>query len=93
MTDIGDVPNLRDLVPVILQHPAQDVAQNERSKIADVDVVVDGGSTAVDPGASRLDRHELLELVAKRIRQVHREGAHQGDPPGGDGPFYQPKIA
>ncbi len=59
MTDIGDVHHVLDAVAEEFEGAPKDVGIQERSKVADVRVVVDGGAAGVESerrGGARRDR-------------------------------------
>src|SRR4029077_6734308 len=64
---IGEIGNLDDFKAARAQKTAQDILENECSKIADMGEVVDSGPARIHPDLAGMQRHEDLALSPKRI--------------------------
>ena len=72
VADVGDVHDVADGEPEVLECPPEDVLEQVGAEVADVRVVVHGGPAAVHPDLARLDRHELLHLPPHRVPELQR---------------------
>src|SRR5687767_4077481 len=70
IVDIGDVHHPRHAQARPGQVPADQVAEQKSSEVADVRRAVDGRPTAVNPSMPWLERPKLFLLVTERVRQV-----------------------
>src|SRR5206468_5823592 len=74
VVDVGDVRHERDVVPLVLEEALEQQVDDERTRIADVDAVVDGGPARVDADAPGLARLEHERRAGARV--VQADGAH-----------------
>src|SRR5260370_32741862 len=65
--DVGDVHDVVQLITGRPQPSAQNVLEREGSKIADVRVVVDGGSASIHAHGGAVERHERLQLLGEGV--------------------------
>src|SRR5262249_50324236 len=69
--NVGDIHHVRDRVLFEFEIPPHQVAEQERAPVADMRVVVNGGSAAIDPNrfSGWVQRNELLQFTGQRIEQ------------------------
>ena len=71
VVDVGEVLHELDLVALVLQVPAQRVKHDERARVADVEVIVDGRAAGVNANLALLDRDEFLLAAGLCIIDQH----------------------
>ena len=71
IVDICEILNVLDLVALVLQIAAQRIKNNERARVADVEIVVDCRAAAVNAHLARLDGLELLFPARLRVINLH----------------------
>ena len=69
VVDVGEIHDVEDVVPRLLEPAAQQVLEQECSEIADVREVPDGGTARIQRDARRRERHERLDTTSQRIEQ------------------------
>ena len=69
---VGQVHDMEDLVAAGLEPAAQKVLEEERPEIADVGVVVDGGTAGVERHPARVERLERLDFPGQRVVEAER---------------------
>ena len=83
VTHIGDVHHVDDVIAEQLERAAQHVGIEERPKVADVRVVVDGGAAGVErhSPAGGIERREDLLALRERVveAKAHRVTRDAGD--------------
>ena len=68
---VGEVLRKRDLVATCNQPAANHVEADERARVANVDVVVDGGAAHVHADLALLDGLEVFLLVRAAVVDLH----------------------
>jgi hypothetical protein len=69
VVDISEIENVSDLEPLELEVSPQNVAENERSEIADVGKVPHRRPADIKADLVGLDRAEFLYLSRKRVKK------------------------
>ncbi len=60
VVNVREIHHLRDTISLVAQIAPHDVAQDERAEVANVGVVIHGGSTGVHTDLSRMNRLEFF---------------------------------
>ena len=65
VVDVGDVADIFDVFPAVsfAQQAVEHVEHDQRAGVADMGVVVDGGSADIQPHARGIDRREGFALA------------------------------
>ena len=71
VVDVGDVLDEADVVPFVLEVAPDHVEREERARVADVDVVVDGGAAHVHRDLALLARNEVFLGASERVEDAH----------------------
>ena len=75
VVDVGDIACVDDIRPKVAQQPDQHVEDDGGTRIADMGVGIDGGSTHIHCHPVGIDRNELFFVAGQRIIKVQRHGA------------------
>ena len=71
IVDIGEVLNELDLIALVLKVAAKRVEHDERARIADVEIVVDGRAAGIDAHLARLNRDEFFLAAGLCVINLH----------------------
>ena len=74
VVDVRDIPDIGHARIAPLQQPIENVEDDDRPRIADMDVVVDRGAADIKAHVRRIERHERLFFARQRVvnNQGHR---------------------
>src|ERR687897_423098 len=84
---VGDVLHLDHVEPLELEGTADQVGEQERTQVAEVDVAIHRGAAGVDLDLPRLHRHDIVDAARQRVVQPHPPILRRDRVP--DGPLDQ----
>src|SRR3546814_14805244 len=74
VADVGDVDDMAQLVTLERQGTAQRVGEDIGAHVADMLLIIDGRSAAIDALLVRVDGHERYELARLAVVETRRRG-------------------
>src|SRR3546814_14662596 len=75
VADVGDVDDMAQLVTLERQGTAQRVGEDIGAHVADMLIIIDGRSAAIDARLVRVDWHDRFELARQVVVETPRRGS------------------
>src|SRR5262245_46509605 len=71
MPDVREIHDLQNLVALELQKAAQQIGEQKRTEVPDVNVVIHGWAAVVHAHLPGLDGNEFFDLAAERVMKTY----------------------